>query len=170
MPTQNHAASLVVGGALLAMCGTARADEPSGFRGINWGDSLAAHAKDMRKMDGRNDTGFFARKNDKLTIGRAELTNILYVFYKEKFMGVMLKTKGFINGDALLKAFTAQYGDPVQENPYIKKYGWRWFDVSVSLDCNSVTDNCIGYMVSLPMVKQRESDEQEAAKKAKDDF
>lgn len=170
MLAQNQGLSLVVGGALLVMCGTARAEEPGGFRGIKWGDSLAAHAKDMRKTDGRNDTGFFARKNDKLTIGRAQLTDILYVFYKEKFMGVMLTTKGFINGDALLKAFTAQYGDPIQDNPYIKKYGWRWPDVNVSLDCNSVTDNCAGYMVSLPMVKQRESDEQEAAKKAKDDF
>ena len=63
--------------------------EPSGFRGIPWGEPLSA-LKQMRLTWDGGERKYYEREEDLLELGGARLRRIVYVFWEEKFSEVRL--------------------------------------------------------------------------------
>ncbi len=98
-------------------------NEPDGFRGIKWGTKIET-LKDMTKKLQQGDRILYTRNNDKLQIGNAELDDVVYVFWKDKFISVMITTKGFSNWIALKDEAFKQFGKGSQDNKHIETYTW----------------------------------------------
>ncbi len=98
-------------------------NEPDGFRGIKWGTKIET-LKDMTKQLQQGDEIRYTRISDKLQIGKAEVDDIVYVFWKDKFISLIITTKGFSNWSALKKEAFKQFGKGSQDNKNIEAYTW----------------------------------------------
>lgn len=80
-------------------------NEPEGFRGLKWGDPPGQDMVYYGKSKDNENVLWYKRKNDKLQIGRARIKCIHYLFYKEQFMEVLIKTgeveDGVINDEEI---------------------------------------------------------------------
>jgi hypothetical protein len=99
-----------------------------GFRGLKW----ATNIKDMNDpnmilIEDNNETKIYRRLSDKLSIGNAKLEVIVYVYYKDRFSGVLITAKGYTNFTGLKDAVFAYYGEGKQKNEYIKE--WQWWPI-----------------------------------------
>lgn len=70
----------------------------------------------------------YERINDKLNIGKAELDNILYYFYKDKFYSVNIMFSSLHNFQSINAALSNWYGPPSdikrdQEKKWLIWYG-----------------------------------------------
>lgn len=144
-------------------------NEPNGFRGITWGDSIEQHKDALAEVE-RGRSVFYRRKDDKLQIGEAELTSIIYGFYQERFSTVMLKTQTYSNKQSLIRAFQAQFGSGDKPNRYIDRWFWRGATTNITLDCGSSRDECTAVMWSVTIQQQERADRKAGAQKAKEDF
>ena len=85
---------------------------PKGFRGIDWNAKLDA-IPDMiyRGYDSNNkDVNWYARKNEKMELGTADLKNIYYLFFKDRFYRGLIEFNGKANYAKIDKALRAAYG------------------------------------------------------------
>lgn len=159
---------------LLAALGSAIAlameNEPSGFRGIAWQTPFAANAAEMTLLDKSGDDKLFVRKGDKMSIGAASLDKLQYAYWRDMFSGVYLGTKGSANKNALIDAFKAQFGTPRKPNEYLDKYLWKGETTIISLDCNSITNDCTALIISKALFDKRNEVAEQAARDAKKDF
>lgn len=87
-----------------------RESEPDGFRGIKWGQKPKNEYDlvEVEDLDGYLKT--YERKNEKMTIGGAEIDSIKYEFFKNKFCAVRVKTRGESNWSALRSAMWERFG------------------------------------------------------------
>ena len=138
-----------------------------GFRGLRWGTNI-------RNTTGLNQTfaggSYYTRKSDKLTIGGAKLTSIYYVFYENRFHGVVISTKGASNWRLLKAAVSAHYGKGKQGNRFADEWGWPQDDVEINLDYNKSTQSALLTMFYVPITKEEEADKTRATKEAAKDF
>lgn len=156
--------------ALLAQPAVAFQNEPDGFRGIKWGSDVAANAKELTSVSDDGAEALYVRRGDKLQIGGAELRRIVYVYYKKQFSAIAIETKGSLNKDALLKAFTAQFGPGAKPNQFIETYLWDGAVTRIGLKCNSISDSCSVYMFSTEFANRRHQEQEKAAAGAGKDF
>ncbi|MGA2916070.1 MAG: hypothetical protein ABSE89_08615 [Sedimentisphaerales bacterium] len=151
----------------------------SGFRGLKWGVNI----KDMNdpnmiliEEDKKAETAFYKRVDDKLFIGRAELSRLTYNCYKGRFDSVMISTKGYSNFQYLKDAIFAYYGEGDQLNKYIERWFWGGAypkgikDVGMSLQYNKFSEEGLLAIFYLPIKKEKEADDNTAAKEADKDF
>jgi hypothetical protein len=117
-------------------------NEPTGFRGIVFGEDFSVHAGEMTLV-AQNKSGSstaYARKGDKMRIGDAMLKYIRYNYSDNKFFAVEIASSGAANKKALIDAFRLQFGAPDHYNHKRKDDTYEWGDVSkvsVILVCNS---------------------------------
>ena len=86
---------------------------PDGFRGIKWGTHIKdlkdmVHSKSASTVIQKNlgaDFEVYKRKNDKMSIGKATLEGVFYIFCEIKFFGVGIRAKGKINFERLKSIF-----------------------------------------------------------------
>jgi hypothetical protein len=107
------------------------AKEPTGFRGIEWGQDIATLA-DMEprgvKDNGRSQ--IYARKSDLMIFGGVELDTLLYAFGDGKFSEALLAANGELNGLSLFAAAAALYG---KTGPFAGgEYYWFFPRVTIS--------------------------------------
>jgi fructose-1,6-bisphosphatase len=107
-----------------------------------------------------------------MTIGGAHLKDISYKFYHDQFAGVMLRTPENSSDDeeAIIAAFTVQFGQGYKDNQFLKRYLWRGSVSTVYLDCNSFIHACTGALLSNQLLKLEEADKAAAARKGAKDF
>lgn len=154
---------------------TAPQDKWAGFRNLKWAVSIADAPK-MILVEDDGDNKFYRRQDDKLTIGAAELTEIIYGFYKDRFWSLHLKVDGYLRWTALKDAVFATYGRGYQSNTYIDKWIWGTVsqtgvkDVHVSLVYDQIAKRGDLYMLYTPIIEEREAAAAKAAKEAKKDF
>ncbi len=108
-------------------------NEPDGFRGIKWGAKIET-LKDMTKLFTKGDTAIYMRKNDKLQMGDAELQDISYMFWQDKFYSAYIQTKGYLNWSALKKVLFLKFGKGSQDNKYIEYYRWGLVSGKATID------------------------------------
>lgn len=156
---------LLVAGAVLA----GMKNDPGGFRGVKWSEKVAGRAGYVR-VERSGALIFYRKRGDRKRIGGAKVFDIVYMEYKKKFQGVMIRTKGIINGNALIAAFKAQYGPGTQPNKYLKAHYWFGKNGNVSLDCNAVTDVCVAMIQSNAVVALEAADKKAAARSSGKDF
>lgn len=149
-------------------------DKWGGFRGVKWGTSLADAPSMVLAEDGK-DTKYYRREGDKLAIGEAELSSIVYGFYKGRFHAVLIHAKGFLNWRALQAAVFSTYGEGKQPNEFIKR--WMWGspfsgvkDVMMSLSYSEIQDKITLTMFYMPIQAEKDADKAKGAKEAKKDF
>jgi hypothetical protein len=132
-------------------------NEPTGFRGIEWGTEFSKIADQFERPVAPNST-IYRRKNDKLSMGAASLESLRYSFYKGKFAGVFIRAKMTTNGRLLMDALRAQFGEGRQPDRASQEYFWDGEIGSVVLDCDAVKDECSLGIFSAAAMKQRDAD------------
>jgi len=162
--------------------------EPDGFRGIKWGTDISVNQQEMYQLD--MDKGemeeFYVRINskgsitgenkeeavkkrvveyiegkDQETVGEAKVDTIIYIYYKNKFSGVLLNTHGDENRNLLIKTFITLFGYP---SVHIgSEYEWRGDESTIRIKCNST--GCLAGILSTKIADQKAADKTEVARK-----
>jgi hypothetical protein len=146
-------------------------NEPGGFRGIQWAAPLDTVRDELSPSAASAATlATYQRKDDKMTIGEAQLSRITYVFYKDRFQQAMLRTAdGLQHARALRDAFTAQFGPGDQPNRYLDRWFWHGAQTMIYLDCHPRT-YCTASLMSRAVYEEQQRDKKAAAEGAKKDF
>jgi len=97
-----------------------------GFRGMKWG----ANVSDFQGLVKLNDDPFvqrYSKKNDQLQIGGIELESIIYNFYKGRFMGVSIETRGTSEWKQLKYLVFKKFGPApnISAHAAAEQYEWR---------------------------------------------
>ena len=135
-----------------------------GFRDLKWKDPLPSG---MEKLDGEGEDGFYKRDADKLSIGDVKLESIHYIFFQNQFSSYIIETK---RGSALLRILTENWGNPSQDNEFIKKYRWVQGDTRTGYEINEITDEGTLISFSKSLYQEQEKARKEKAAKAKPDL
>jgi hypothetical protein len=148
-----------------------------GFRGLKWGTNIKnINDPNMIIVEDNNDSRFYRRLNDKLSIGDAKLESISYGFYKDRFCWVMIKAKEESNFTDLKAAVFAYYGEGKQSNEFIKQWLWGFEignsdkDVGMLLKYNEFSEETELHIFYRPITKEEEADKARRAKEAGKDF
>jgi hypothetical protein len=148
-------------------------NEPTGFRGIEWGTPLSAVQTEMIPYGDPPPGGgqVYERKNEKMTLGGATLAHVFYRFYEGGFSGAdLFSVERADQPAAMIAAFRAEYGEGNRPNEYEDDYLWTDDVGSVFLHCNSITYECSALIASTA-ARQKEKDEKaNAAEAGKKDF
>jgi hypothetical protein len=108
-------AFLLIVTACFAIPAFAFQNEPDGFRGVKWGTNInELHDMVLYQEDG--DTKAYQRNNDKIKIGDAEISLVVYGFYKGRFYAVHIGFNGDSNFKKLKNTFFDQFGQGYQSN------------------------------------------------------
>lgn len=142
-------------------------NEPNGFRGIKWGSNISEHSSEMTLIEGSK---FYMRKNDKMSIGAAKLSAIIYMYYKERFQMVIIQSNGLGNKSNLLKTFRSQFGLPSKPNQFIEEYYWRGATTFISLKYNQFSKKCTATLASVALLREEQQAKAKAASEAGSDF
>ena len=111
-----------------------------GFRDLSWGTERVT-LTDFIKLEtdsGIKDVLEYKRKNDRLTLGRANLQSIVYAFWRDKFFTVTIWAEGEENYHALRDYSIKQFGNDYHDDKTSQKYLWsnRLSDVMLKYDEN----------------------------------
>lgn len=141
-------------------------NEPDGFRGIKWGTNIST----LRGMiyveteEGFGGVKVYTRQGGNLEIGGANLDSIQYGFWREKFLMVITKTKGFSNWLPLKKATFAKFGKGYQSNKYIEKYSWNGSITKIILRYSEISRDGTLTMASSELSNQIKQYQEQKAK------
>jgi hypothetical protein len=157
---------------LLGVCAAAAAfeNEPDGFRGIKWGSDFSQHKNEMTLIESGKETNFYMRKGDKMSIGGASLSKIVYAYQLERLHSVMIETEGVENKSALIAAFKSQFGTGEKPNRFIDEYRWAGPIAFVHIKCNSIRNSCRASLSSVEMLRADRERSKKQAEGAKKDF
>lgn len=103
----------------LASQGQTFKNEPTGFRGLTWGDSPTKQMVKMLDFEGQR---AYTLPNDKMQLGNMILYRVAYVFWvqgykQEKFIAGMMHFRGEKNLNLALKLCEGKFGQP-QKSSY----------------------------------------------------
>ena len=140
-------------------------NEPDGFRGIKWETDISKRP-DMSHVEGN----MYHRKNDKLTIGDANVKHIGYMGYKGKLMAVGVVYEGFLNSEKLQQTLFQVYGEGQKPNRFLEKYYWFGVNVQISFAYSKITNRGKILYNYRPLWEERKRDLKEAAKKGAGDL
>lgn len=144
-------------------------NEPDGFRGIKWGTEIA-QVPDMVLDKGAGDLKWYRRKSDKLKIGDADVDYIVYGFYKNEFLSVLIGYKGFRNFTELKAILFHQYGEGRKLGQSLEQYWWLGNNVSIKLEFGEVSEVGQIWYNYRPNNGQLRNDDKENAKKGAKDL
>lgn len=119
----------------------------TGFRNLTWGTNIR-DMNDPNMVLEEEDKGlaFYKRLDDKLSIGDAELSSLLYSCYEDRFCGVMIRTEQWANFRHLKDAVFAHYDEGYKPNQFIDNWIWAanpstgQRDVLMILDYNEFSE------------------------------
>jgi hypothetical protein len=137
-------------------------DYKNGFRDLTFGDPPKAG---MVLREDSGDSKCYLRPSDDLSIGGAELSEIVYGFYKNRLHAVRMITRGYSNSRALLDVLRQAYGPPRRPNQFMENYRWRGSMVTVTYDENSITREADIWLFSEPLIAEQEADKKAKARK-----
>jgi hypothetical protein len=149
-------------------CASAMTNEPTEFRGINWGAPIKDHQKELVSLSTRGDVAFYRRPADQMSWGGAEIQKISYRYFKGRFSGSTLQLFGASHKKAITAKMFELYGPPEQPNKRVPQFFWTGEKAKVVLFCE-VTDYCVIDMANLEFLAQEEAQNQPAPAKRKDD-
>lgn len=151
----------------LAICTAASANKsmknsPDGFRGIKWGDPISALGKTAQMVEENkvDETKFYIKTDEDLTLGGASLSAIAYVFWREQFATVMIRCKSPSEFEALKAVAVERFGTPVKPNRFIESYGWLDDNAFVSVSQNPPTMT----IASMKLFKEQQVEREKKAK------
>jgi len=90
-------------------------NEPRGFRGVKWGDPPTEDIVITRRPCEKYGRSEYKRIEEKMSLGNAEFTEIVYAFHYDQFMAVFLHFDGESNYQVLETICRNKFGEPTQE-------------------------------------------------------
>ena len=105
---------------------TAPAPHLDGIGGLKWGMRAAGiTGLESKQTDsGLKEVIEYIRPSDGLKLGEAELTSIVYAFWRDKLYTVTLWTRGVTNFKALRQKIFEQFGPGSHPDPDTERYLW----------------------------------------------
>ena len=103
---------------------------PTAFRGLAWGTPLS----EIEGLTPVQDAGFkdtYFRREEDLTLGKADLVSVAYYFKKDKLYRVGIAYSGRVNQFFLKDLLLQSYGEG---RGIGFRYGWMWPDFSIELN------------------------------------
>lgn len=102
------------------------APDLAGFRGMTWGAN-ASGFQGLAKLNDDPIVQRYSKKNDLLQIGSVGLESIIYNFYKGRFMGVSIQTRGAEEWKSLKKYMFNKFGSApnISAKKSAEQYEWR---------------------------------------------
>ena len=123
--------------------------QPSGFRGIDWGSSKDNHSYLFAMFDNVDGFEVYNRECEKQTLGAAKLSEVTYHFYHDKFYQVSITLNSDSDHQPLLDALIEAYGAPEKEPDL---YIWGNDTVVIRLSPEGVS---ISYLPILNEINQK---------------
>lgn len=127
---------------LVLLAGSAAAYEslPDGFRGLQWGTNIATVKQSMVLIEDGDDTKYYSKMEDKLSIGEAKVSKIVYGFYKGQLYSGFINFVGYSNYSTLKLILFEKYGPGYQANQFMENYSWGLLaPITINLKPESVT-------------------------------
>lgn len=149
---------------VLGLQNKAQSADINSFRGLEFGTELNDFSQYGQPERVEQDHLVYRKIDDKMEIGNAKVTDIVYGFYKNRFCTVMIKSKGQYNANSLLDTLTAAYGTPEKPNRYLERYFWFKAKVGLSLTYNKISDEIVIAYLYVPIMNEIEKDKKERAK------
>lgn len=113
-------------------------NEPTTFRNIPFGADLSEITGTVLvKKEAFFD--FYKRKNEKLSIGSADIKTIYYGFFHNKLGTVKITFQGLTNFSLLEDTLIQEYGHGFKPQQYIDYYLWIGTKVDIGLEYNSIS-------------------------------
>lgn len=103
---------------------------PSSFRGIEWGTPLSETSGLFPVQEAGFKNTYF-RKDEAMTLDKAELLSVAYYFRKDKLYRVGIAFEGRVNQFFLKDMLLQQYGEG---RGIGFRYGWMWPEFSIELN------------------------------------
>ena len=117
--------------------------EPDGFRGIKWGTDILT-LKGMQLIEDDGLEKYYKKREDNLTIGASQLSEITYGFRDGKFTTVIIRAKGYVNyghlKDACFEKFGKGWRTEADERLDIQSFAWFGDITWVSLKYEKIKD------------------------------
>jgi hypothetical protein len=129
-------------------------NEPDGFRGIKWGTNIS-ELSDMLVVESGKDTLYYSRKDENMKVGDADIDQISYGFYKNRFFVVLVEYHGHSNFTKLKAILIDQYGKAEQPNQLMERYFWFGGTVDIYFDYNDMHKNGNIYYSFRPIQQER---------------
>jgi hypothetical protein len=139
-------------------------DAHNGFRDLTFGEPPTPRMVLTNEVGAKQ---YYTRLDEDLSLGDAQLEQLIYGFYKERLQTVILQTKGAANSRACLEALQHLYGLGAQPDPSRLRYTWRGSQVSVSYQEDGRTHDAEIWFHSLPLRDEERADQQAPAKSPK---
>lgn len=148
--------AVLVLAALAAAAGAVRADEaePQGFRGLDWGVD-AASVEGLTLIES-GDSDFYVREGERLLVGQAELTDIIYGFFEGRFYTVVVEYEGFANFTMILYALEAKYGQATNSDAENFRHYWFFETVDLYIEYSQEEGAGTVFYVYKPIMELRE--------------
>ncbi len=140
--------------------------ELEGFRGINWGTDLSM-LSDMVPSEAdssSSEINTYLRNGDELTIGAASLERIEYGFWKDKFCGVKVVTKGYSNWTGFRDVMFEKFGKGDLTTKGQEEYFWSGEKTNMVLQYDRTTTIGVLFAVSKTMGKKIDFDRKQKIK------
>jgi hypothetical protein len=139
------------------------------FRGMKWGSSIRDYKDMVLVEDG--EVKYYSKRNDNLTINESKLDKILYDFFSDKLMSIIIKFTGYGTFSNIHKAFKENYGTEYKPNQYMEKYRYcLQCESSASIEYSSITNKGTIYYMNSKISKEWDEYRNEKARKAKIDL
>ncbi|MCJ2165692.1 MULTISPECIES: hypothetical protein [unclassified Pseudodesulfovibrio] len=106
------------------------APAPTSFRGLTWGTPVS----DITDLSPVQKPGFedtYFRRNEPMTLGKAEIVSVAYYFQKDKLFRVGVAFAGRVNQFFLKEMLMQTYG-PGRGVGF--RYGWMWPQFSIEIN------------------------------------
>ncbi len=136
-------------------------DEKNGFGDLTFEvnvDSVAG----LTPVEGEGeDSTWYVRDGDSMTVGSATLASIRYNFYKGQLAVVHLTAAGPDCG-ALLDTLRGSYGQGTKANRLVRR-SW-WIGKLVSMSYEKIAESCEVYILSKPIGDRKDADSKQVRK------
>ncbi|UCH47044.1 MAG: hypothetical protein JSU95_13215 [Betaproteobacteria bacterium] len=132
-------------------------NEPTDFRGIEWGAAYADHAQGLDLVRRDNDVLVYMRQSERDASDRDNFMKIAYRFYKDRFSAGIIQTYGNEAKRKLRKSLVDQYGEPIRVSRRQELDAWDGERVQIVLS-SSVTSYCAAEFISKEMIALEEQE------------
>ncbi len=132
-------------------------NEPTDFRGIEWGAAYSDHAHSLELVRQDDDVLVYMRESEEDTSDRNSYMKIAYRFYKDKFSAGIIQTYGNEAKRKLRESLIERHGEPIRVSRRQELDAWDGEHVQIVLSC-SVTSYCAAEFISKEMVALEEQE------------
>ena len=136
-------------------------NEPMGFRGILWGQRLESlTGRTFLPVSEEGDISSYRLKGNRLRIGDAKVSDIVYSFFRHRFYRVSIVIDSFEDFAKIKKHFFDNYGEGVsvsREEDETETWYWAGAELDICLEYSEKSGGRIEYSFR-PIHKREEKD------------